>query len=48
MDEEPDQEQDELIDQMTVEFELVAQLDDPDWRNADFLEEMQEAFDQEY
>ena len=38
----------DLIDRMTTEFDLVAQLDDPDWRNVDFLEQMQEAFDQEY
>jgi hypothetical protein len=38
----------DLIDRMTVEFDQVAQLDDPDWKNVDFLEQMQEAFDQEY
>ena len=49
-DQEDDQEDliEDLIDRMTVEFEQVAQLDDPDWQNVDFLEEMQEAFDQEY
>ena len=52
-DQEDDHEADEeliedLIDRMTTEFDQVAQLDDPDWRNVDFLEQMQEAFDQEF
>ena len=38
----------DLIDRMTTEFDQVAQLDDPDWLNVDFLEQMQEAFDQEF
>ena len=39
---------DDLIHRMSHEFEQVDQLDDPDFTNPDFLQEMAEAFDQEY
>ena len=39
---------DDLIDRLTHEFEQVDQLDDPDFTNPDFLEQMAEAFEVEY
>ena len=39
---------DDLIDRLTLEFEQVDQLDDPDFTNPDFLEQMAEAFEVEY
>ena len=52
-DQQEDQEDDDwsiedLVNRMTAEFELVDELDDPDWHDVDFLEKMQEAFDQEH
>ena len=39
---------DDLIDRLTHEFDQVDQLDDPDFTNPDFLEQMAEAFEVEY
>ena len=39
---------DDLIDRLTLEFEQVDQLDDPDFTNPDFLEQMAEAFEVEF